>query len=752
LSLALLGACSSGGRTSATGGTGGGSGGGSGGGGQGGGTGQALVITPRFDVENSSSSERTDTILASIPFPIGMIANLDSVGVSGRATAWMPLQTWPDGSVRVAQAQFTDDLSASTSKRYEVVRDVTPLRGAFEPNEWLAQFGDGLRLKARTRDNGNRAYEAETTVLGGDVLHETPLVRYSRKRVYHLPTGSGGLNRDFLTSTFYVQEYRDTPFITVDWIIGNDYLGKDDPAGSTDPNLYPLGGIDVNEASLLVRGAEEVRAFQPDWHEIDAPVAEGDWVRFEAMRDTYIDDGQTRRYRFHLRVEHPGATEPVKQRWRDSFTARVDHTLYPLCDVETWQKSEGLGLHGGPVDGPSDGAARAAADFDRWVNGGNFGTWGDFGDVNYTGTSGTPRNTTVSWDAARAIQTRSRNLMRLFEAKAWMQAIRPYHLFGLTVGAEEEIYLWYPMAISPRTSDITDESLGRRNLWRNDPWAGFRTRTNHSAHGFNGYDAEHWTTDLLFDYWTLTGDPWAREELRQLGESLKGAMRLRLYASANMRVARAEGWCMIGFVQSYLATGDQALKDYAVRRIREIVDVQRWKDHPGRPFKQYGPDARYAIGANTTGYPPWEMGGVLLGYLGAYRYFQSPEALTICEDAIRAIDYSWVSNYTNPRTGQFVEHGIRYVTPLQDNGVSVPATFRDNDPAYGAVVPSQPMGSVNEFFVAGVALIQQHTQNETIRERARFQLSKLYPTPTDDRRWNKWFLVVPQLYPHNQQN
>ncbi|MBI3171191.1 MAG: TonB-dependent receptor, partial [Hydrocarboniphaga effusa] len=39
------------------------------------------------------------------------------------------------------------------------------------------------------------------------------------------------------------------------------------------------------------------------------------------------------------------------------------------------------------------------------------------------------------------------------------------------------------------------------------------------AHGWQHFDHEHWSCDVLFDYWTISGDAWAKEELRQLGES-----------------------------------------------------------------------------------------------------------------------------------------------------------------------------------------------------------------------------------------
>jgi hypothetical protein len=749
LGLGLLAACSGSGVTSesGTGGGGGGGSSGSGGGGQAGGWGRALSITPRFEIENPAGEERTETMRVSIPFPEGMVQDLSAVGVAGRATAWLPLQLWPDGSIRVAQAQFTDDFPASATKTYEVVRDVTALRGAFQQNPWIAEFGAGLQLRARVRDTNSKAYVAEVAALGGEVLQETPLCRVSRKRVYHQPAENGCIPRDFLSSTFYVHEFRDVPFVAIDWLLGNDYLGADDPQGSADPNLYPLGGVDVNEAALLLRGATEVSAYMPELHAVDAPAAEGGWTRFGAMRDTYVDDGQTRRYRFYLRIEHPNAPGAVAETWRRSFRGLVEQPMFGICDIDTWQLSAGLGLHGGPSDAPSDAADRALADWQRFIgDADNLGTWGAFGDVKRSNTSGTPRNTPITWEAAHAIQARSRHKMIMLQHKAWAQAMRVYHLYGLEVGAESDLYLWYPTALTPGTPDITPESLGRRELWRNDPYPQLRTRVDFRGNGWNGYDSNHWTIDAVFDYWTLSGDAWAHEELRQLGESLKGQWRLRDFPTANLRNARAEGWSMVAFVQSYLATRDASLKQYVLRRIDEIVEPNRRKDHPARMIHEHDHDPRYGVGDNTTAFPPWEHAAIMLGYLGAYKHLGSATALRIAEDVVTTIEYSWVRDYTHPVSGRYYEHGIRYATPVRVDGVPVGADHRDRDPTLGANIAGAGLNSVNQFFVSGLSVLPYYSTDAAVLQMASRQRDLLFPEATDSLLWNKWFLVCPQQY------
>src|SRR5690606_22353661 len=105
--------------------------------------------------------------------------------------------------------------------------------------------------------------------------------------------------------------------------------------------------------------------------------------------------------------------------------------------------------HGGPVNPPEHAGDLAVDELDGWLARDHFGTWGSFGDVTYSGTSGTPRNTPLSPEAGHAIQAGWPRLLLVLEQKAWAQAMRPYHLFGLEVGAEQDLLLYYPIPYKP---------------------------------------------------------------------------------------------------------------------------------------------------------------------------------------------------------------------------------------------------------------------------------------------------------------
>ena len=536
--MALLGLAACGAGSEDTGGAGGTPGGGGGPGGPGG-AGNPLAIRLEFSVENRASVARTETIRASVPFPQGGYRpeDLANMVVSGHQTAWMPMQYWPDGRVKIAQAQFTDELEAGESKTYVVARDEPALTGTFQRNAWVEQFAPQLEFGAEVRDTFQVPYRSFATG-EGEVLQTSPLVETRRHRTYHQPVAGPGIGRDYLTSTYYVTEFRDMPFVIVDWVLGNDYLGADDPNGSTDPNLYALGTADVRAAYFLCKGATSCEPYLPDREAIESPVTlGGGYEAFRVMQDTYLTDAQTRRYRFLLRFEPGGASSEDLERWRDTASAMLDKPIYALATQQAWELTAAAGLLGGPIPGPRDAYERAESEYQSWLGTEYwFGTWGSRGDALVTGQTGTPRNHPLSPELAHAIQGQHHLLLQKLEQMAWAQAMRPYHLYGLEVGAEQQI-IWdgIPMLI------VEGEHLGRKALRDNDPYPQYRSLSQGQqwAHGWTHFDHEHWSTDLLFDYWTISGDAWAKEELRQLGQSLKGLMRLNYYYTAAIQAARA---------------------------------------------------------------------------------------------------------------------------------------------------------------------------------------------------------------------
>jgi hypothetical protein len=246
---------------------------------------------------------------------------------------------------------------------------------------------------------------------------------------------------------------------------------------------------------------------------------------------------------------------------------------------------------------------------------------------------------------------------------------------------------------------------------------------------------------LLFDYWTVSGDAWAKEELRQLGESLKGLMRLEKYATAGMQPARAEGWCMQGFVQAYLATGDPAIKDYALRRIHDIVDPQRSAWHASQVLAIQGSHALTGFPSPHQFFMPWQHAAVIYGFLAAHEFFEDATSLAIAEAVATTVEYSWVTNYQDPVYG-FVANGLRYYTPIWFNNAWIPANYWDNTPGIGVRWGSSPLGGAHVFLTGALHRLAQTTANAAVRQKALYYGNIILGPLDDQKRWYRWNVTV----------
>ncbi|MBM3960316.1 MAG: hypothetical protein FJ306_00195 [Planctomycetes bacterium] len=705
----------------------------------------AFSYRPVVEVENRGLA-RNATVLASVPFVWGQTQDLATWSVQGHATHWRVLQRWADNSVRVAQAQWTMDVPAVSTVTLDVVDGVgSAVGGTFAPNP---AFAAGLPyFGVQAQDPFGVVYEA--SFFGAtETLHETALVRTRRQRRYPYSAAPNGLGRNYLTATWYVTEFRDQPVALVDLLVGNDYLGKDDPAGSPDPNLYPLGGVDVDSVRFFVEGADLALPYRAAEEAIGPAVVAGPRSTFELMRETYISDGQTRRYRFVLLRDEPGASTAQRAADRADAQAMVSEPLFPLASHASWRATHALGTLGGPGPAPADAAQRAAADWASWsANAANFGTWGAHGDFPRTEATGTPRNGPLSQVLGRAVQSRDSRLLWMLEQMAWTQAMRPCHLYGLRVGNDDPLLLWNGVPLYPGATDYAPESLGRRRFRVADPYGAYRTRVPGGyghAHGFSAFDVEHWSTDLLFDYWTVTGDAWAKEELRQLGESLRGLLRPNGYYTSNLLPARAEGWCLFGFVQAWLATGDLRFRDAALDRLHGIVDRDRDKASPMRAIA-------VDTDANRPGWPgplehamPWQHGALLYGLLAAWKHFGDPFALQLATAIPQVVRNAWVSGVTSPTFG-FVADGLRYYVPIAVGGVDVAADHFDAQ--FGVSFGDAPLRGAHSFLLGGLLMLAETATAAADRDLARTYGELLLQAPLDDDdRWDKWFFGVPATW------
>jgi len=202
---------------------------------------------------------------------------------------------------------------------------------------------------------------------------------------------------------------------------------------------------------------------------------------------------------------------------------------------------------------------------------------------------------------------------------------------------------------------------------------------------------------------------------------------------------------MQGFAQVYQATRDPALKDYAMRRVNEVVDVQRRKTHPSRAMTFQSNHTATLYPFDHEFFMPWQHGAVLYGYLGAYRSFNEPLLLQIAGDVVNTVEYSWVSNVNTPEFG-LVGAGLRYYVPATYNSVQVPANYWDAPPI-GIHFGGSPLGGAHTFLTGGLHLLAVLTPNPSLRARALYFGGQLLGGQMGDNdRWNKWNYCLPLVY------
>ena len=684
---------------------------------------------------------RTETLRASVPFPWGQVHDLSAQTIAGKETAWLVLQRWPDQSVRIAQAQWVESMQPSANLQF-VVEAGAAATGAFVPNAALAQLP--IEFAAEVRDTFGVPYRAQWA--GGESVQETSLCRVQKARLYHRAVAGSGIGRDYLTSTFYVTEFRDQPYLVVDWLLGNDYLGADAPGGSQDPNLYPLGGVDVRSAAFLHRGADHVRSYRAAPNGIEAGIAQPDgFTAHRVLSDTYLGDGQMRRYRFVLLRDDAASTPQQQAATRATVDASVDAPVRPLADLASWRATHAMSLLGGPCSAPVDAAFRIGVDMHEWEIAPHFGIWGSNGDPKQTGQTGTPRNHPVSPALAHAVQAEDPRPLLLLEQMAWSQAMRPYHLHGLRVANADRILLWDGVPMFPGSRDLSPESLGRRRLVTADPYAAYRSMVLYGgerAHGFEPFDQEHWSSDLAFDYYTVTGDAWAKDEMRQLGESLRGLMRPQGFYTSVMQTPRTEGWVMQGLVQAYVATGDLRYRSFAIDRLRGVVERDRLRNHASGALLFQSQDGRTPFPTPHRYFMPWQHGALLYGYLAAWKFFGDPLFLQLCEETSACVGYAWARDFQDPILG-FVPNALRYYCPVEYQGNPVlPDAF---DATLGVVYGDGPLSGANSIPMGALLLLSQVAQNPGVRQACEQYGTLLARLPlTDARRWEKWYSVLPQ--------
>lgn len=699
---------------------------------------------------NLSHVPRVEWVRASVPFAKGQIKKDTAIPfhVDGRPTEWRVLQRWPDGSVKSGQAQWLDVLDAhETIQRKLKAGENRATPFALHPaiSDAVPEFS--LTTSVTDRDGIPYLATARPFEKPGPnltVLHGNHATYSVRTRQYHRNPNNKGIGRDFLTQTCYWTFFSRLPVAIVDVVVANDYLGADNPS-SNDPNLYPLGDVSFKSVDLFLQKAQGVVRWNQEnrvgLHQFDTLGKPSMQVRL--LEDDYLADAQGKRWRVIVFFDSPKYTKMESMAWRMVAASWHFSSLIPTVDLATWQRSKGFSLYGGPVKGSDWGPIRIREYHEWWRKNDHFGPWGDFGDFSHTWVTGTHRNGPATEHRILALQHQTPVPLHILEGKAWQQTARPYQLWNIRIEPDDDIYMWSGLPYSlTSTRRISHETLGRFALKNNDPYKRYRDGVPLGyAHRWNAYDHEHFSTELLFDYYAMTGDWRCRDEMKMLGECYMGLFRHKKYLVAKAPLSpRGEGWPAQAVCKIWFATGDDRIIDHLRRRMRDVIEPMRKKDHPSRAlsFSPQHPLTKFPT--PNTFVLPWQHAAVVYGFLPLWTHWGDQTARQIAHDVLHTIEYSWVLNYTDPKLG-FLPDVIRFYTPITYQGKAVAPSIWDQTKDIGVRYGDLPLGGAHTHFAAALDLLAEDTTDPVALAKNRYARKRLmHDKPNTDRwRYSRWF-------------
>ena len=521
---------------------------------------------PTFTVANAGSSPRSEIVRVSIPLHreswqrgVALVEVRPVDGGDGVVGAVHTLLSWPDGSPSVVQVQARLRLPPHQVRRFTV----SPAPKGAEVSGGV--FPDGaLPLWTELEDPWGRLWRGDLAPdpdAGADgVLWSTPLVRVQRLRGVHRRGVEALLGvRAYLVS--FAGERR----MELTLLLDNTGL----PHG-------PLGAVRFRRFTL-VTGSEELR-FRPRHAEENGlsrplPRVGGGFrqVLLASAPDLYLGDGTAKAWRFDLFLDGEGISD------EDRLAARAAARwpLRPLPDLEVTRATGAWSVHGGPAPRFVARGGMASAQLELWRRHARFGPFGGFGDPEDSAAQGTPRNgPSLLHNALRWGQP---ELLAAAEGMVLQHTLRP------TPGARPD-----------QPADTVPWRQGMGRLAQEMP------------HGFRAADYEHFSVNLLYDWYWLTGDPLARDEMARMGRGLPG-----LLAAVPFLTCRGEGWCLQGGAMIARATGDRALAAALAHRVATVVEPAMGP--PGAAWVLKQPPHTEALGAEDEFDAPWQMAALVHG-------------------------------------------------------------------------------------------------------------------------------------------
>lgn len=225
----------------------------------------------------------------------------------------------------------------------------------------------------------------------------------------------------------------------------------------------------------------------------------------------------------------------------------------------------------GPIEAHAPGFTPDASFSERaasrlswsWTDG-----WsGARGDTRYSGSTGSARLGLHGEASLRWVQSGHRAFVDWLVPTAYAQALRPFPR-EFDAALHPDVWLWDGRPRARSGADLLgrDDPVELPREWRLereltwlDEW-----------HGWNGFDTDHLTLDLVRDLYLLTGSPWAERELRAMGEALATHDAFR--TGSALGNSRAIGWQLRALAQLDGVLGGERWLAGAERIVRGASD------------------------------------------------------------------------------------------------------------------------------------------------------------------------------------
>jgi hypothetical protein len=339
-------------------------------------------------------------------------------------------------------------------------------------------------------------------------------------------------------------------------------------------------------------------------------------VLLPASDQWYLGDATAKAWRIDLFLDGPEVTQAA----RDAARVAVEQPLRPIPELDWVRHTCAFGVHGALAPAAGQAAAAVAGLVRDWRLHGDFGPFGSFGDAADATLNGTPRNGPCALH--NVVRFGSGVLLWCAEGMALQHCLRP------TPGV--------PVRLPPATASLRQ---------------GLSARTMRLPHGFAPLDYEHFSVDLLFDYYWLSGDLLARAELARMGRGLP-----RVLGVIPFQTARGEGWCMQSAVAIARATGDGALVAHIDHRFRR--EVKPALGGAAEPHVLAQPPHLEALDGTEAFDCPWQMSAFVHGAAAMHRQTGDPIYAAAALHAARVM--------AGP--GWLTGHGPKYLLSAADPG------------------------------------------------------------------------------------